>query len=55
MTKKELIEFKQRLIKEKDYCEGGIDECETDDSLIYQGWTEALEFVLADKLLRRIR
>jgi hypothetical protein len=55
MTKKELKDFKQRIIETKEDAEVGIDECEENDSLIYQGWSEALDYVLNDKILRRIK
>ena len=33
----------------------GVDECEETDSLIYQGWVEALDFILQNEEKKNVR
>lgn len=41
---------KRQIENEMEFCKEGMIECEgTDDAFIYQGWVEALEWVLAQK------
>ena len=39
------MKSKKRIEKEIKYCQEGVKDCEEHDSLIYQGWVEALEWV----------
>jgi hypothetical protein len=44
---KKLISINREKVQETlDDARLGVEECEPNDSLIYQGWVEALEFVL---------
>lgn len=43
------MKTEKRIWEEIKFCQEGVDECEETDSLIYQGWVEALEWVLDKK------
>jgi len=43
------MKSKAKILKEIEYCQKGVKDCEEQDSLIYQGWVEALEWVVSGK------
>lgn len=40
------MKTKKEILAELKECKAGVEECEETDSLIYQGWVEALRWVL---------